>query len=66
MAIEEIKEGQANKRQKLASIFVIDYKTGRRKLTENGPTIGHGLQQILAAPALNRVDTTLPFKELGD
>lgn len=36
-----------HKRQKLASMFVIDWRTGQRKLTKRGPTLGDGAIAIM-------------------
>ena len=47
---------------------MIDTKTGQRKLTEKGPTMGPGIVAHLNPPpllrhnALKRVETTLPFE----
>lgn len=56
-------------------MFVIDWKTGQRKLTQKGPTLGQGAMEImeedidkleppiLQHSALKRVDTTMPFPQ---
>jgi hypothetical protein len=44
-------------------MFLRDVKTGETKLTPKGPVIGETLVQVLQAPHLNRVETTLPFQE---
>ena len=61
--MEEVKS-PVHKRPRIAGIFMIDTKTGQRKITEKGPVISDSMAKAMMMPnnALKRVETTLPFE----